>query len=328
MTEAGARMNRRWLYIPFAVAGVILLAYFLLWRAGATEMKKAIHVWAENQRAAGMEVSYDALKADGFPFFLRVHVETPEIGAPGEWHWRTDRLTLDALPYDLTRLIFSVRSEQFLSLAGNGDWRIRAEDFRASIANDKTRDWVFSVTLGEATAMRAGDGASADIRSLVFDLSPQPDDKTALLLSLAASDFELFAGEQAFNLNALQTVLAVTKTNALSDAAMWRNQGGTLAISGLIAELDESKLSVAGQLSLDQSHYPAGRLDTEIVSPAPLARAFGRAGIMTADEAESAAAALTLTAIASGGKIIAPIELKDGKAQIAGVKIADLPKFD
>lgn len=321
MTDA--RPKRRWLYLPLAAAGVVLAGYLFLWRAGAAEMKQAIAEWVEDQRAAGLEVSHGPVKAEGFPFFLRVHVETPEIAAPGQWRWRTDRLTLDALPYDLRRLVFSIRGEQQASLAGYGDWRIAAEDFRFSIASDKTRGWIFAMTVGHARALRDADQASAALARFVFDLAPSPADPGMLVLSLAAANIEAAAPQGEFRLDGVQTVMAATAAQALGDAEVWRQVGGELIVNGFSAQLDGAKLSAAGTLSLDAAHRPQGVLKTEIVAPAPFAKALAPLGVLTEDDAEKAAAALTLAAIAGGGKIAAPLEFRDGAAHLAGVKIYD-----
>jgi hypothetical protein len=328
MTRDAARVRRRWLYLPFAIAGVIVFAYFLLWRAGAEEMKNAVAEWVADQRAAGLDVSHGAVLADGFPFFLRIHVMEPDISAPGEWRWRTDRLTIDVLPYDLTRLVFSVRSEQTLEAAGYGEWTVSAKDFRASIAADKTRDWAFSAAISGATAARIEDGARASLENVVFDLAPDTADPATMILSLVAANLAVEADGRSFALDRLQTVIAATHASAIADPDLWRGAGGALLINGLIVEAAESRLSVAGRLTLDAANFPQGSLQAEIVSPAPLVHALGQTGAITPDEAENAAAALTLAAIASGGKIVAPIELKDGTAQIGGVKIADLPHAD
>ncbi len=321
MADAPARPKRRWLYLPFAVAAVIVAGYWLLWRAGAAEMKKGVAAWVEDQREAGFEVSHGELKAEGFPFFLRVHVATPEIAAPGQWRWRTDRLTLDALPYDLNRLIFSVRGEQRMETAAYGDWRVNADDFRFSIANDKARGWAFAMTMRGAHAVRDADNANGAVDRLVFDLAPSEDDPAMLVLSLAAQDIKATAPDGVFRLSGVQTVMAATQTHLLSDAEMWRQTGGELIINGFNAQLDEAKLSVAGALSIDETHAPQGALETEITAPAPFVKALSQLGVMSEEEAESAAAALTLAAITSGGKISAPIEFKGGAAHIAGVKI-------
>ncbi len=320
--------KRRWLYLPWAIAVFVVAGYFVLWRTGAAEMKKGLHEWVDSQRSAGMIVSHGALKAEGFPFFLRVHIEKPDIAQTGEWRWRTDRLTLDALPYDLNRLIFSIRSEQHISFAKYGDWRIQADDVRASIANDKKRSWVFAFTLGRAIAQRDEDGAIAEIDSLVFDLAPDAVNEMTLVLSLAAADAHVSASGHDARLDSLQTVMAATQAGFLGDAQAWRDAGGALIINGLIATLGEASLSVAGDVRLDHNNLPEGQLTADATSPAAFARALAEAGVMSVEDAESLAATLTLTAIASGGKITAPIEIKDGAAHLAGIRIADFSRID
>ncbi|MEZ5894069.1 MAG: DUF2125 domain-containing protein [Parvularculaceae bacterium] len=328
MADAAPRANRLWLYLPFAVAAVLLFAYYLLWRAAAEEMKHGVADWVAEQRAAGLSVSHGAIKAEGFPFFLRVHVDAPDIEAQDAWAWRTERLTLDALPYDFNRLIFSVRSEQELSLAAYGAWRVRADDFRASVARDKLRGWKFAMTIAGAHGARAADGAKARAGSFVFDLAPDAADRSTLTLTLAASALALNNGEKELALDGLRTVMSATQAQALGDAGLWRAMGGALVISGLEAEAGASKLSVSGEISLDGEGYPAGGLTSVIAAPGPFITALGEAGVLNKEDAETTSAALTLAAIAGGGKIIAPLELKDGEARIANVTLARLPNLN
>lgn len=322
---AEGKTYHRWFYIPWTVAAVIFVAYFMLWRYGASEMKAAVGEWVEDQRAAGFDVSHGALKTDGFPFFLRLHIDEPHIASPGAWDWRTERLTIDALPYDLNKLIFSTRSEQEVFLDGAGRWRVNADDFRVSIANDKKRDWVFATTIGGAKARREEDGAIASLGSLVFDLAPAETDRTALTLNLLATDAHINAGGAGMRLDKVQTNLAVTEAYALGDPVLWRGAGGALHVNGFFAQLDEGRFAAAGTLFFDGEGRPKGELKTEVIAPAPFIRLLGQAGAMSEEEADSAAASLTLASIAAGGKLTAPVELKDGAAHIAGVKIADLP---
>lgn len=322
---AEGKTYHRWFYIPWTVAAVIFVAYFMLWRYGAAEMKNAVGVWVEDQRAAGFEVSHGALITDGFPFFLRVHVEEPHIAAPGAWEWRTERLTIDALPYDLNKLIFSTRDEQMVSSAEFGDWRVTADDFRVSVANDKKRDWIFAATIGGAKARREEDGATASLGSLVLDLAPDDAEKTTLTLHMMATQMRANIEDAAIRLDKLQTALAVSKTYALANAATWRQAGGALQVNSFFAQLEEARFAAAGVLALDRDGRPEGALKTEIIAPAPFIRLLGQAGAMSEEDADSAAASLTLASIAAGGKLTAPVELKDGAAHLAGVKIADLP---
>lgn len=331
MTPQPTRLRRRWLYIPFAVAGVIVLGYYLLWRAGAEEMQKGVAQWVDDQRAAGFTVAHGEVRPDGFPFFLRVHIDNPDVTTPEGWRWRADRLSLDALPYELNKLIFSPAGAQTVSAEGYGEWRIAADDLRASIAADEARGWSFSATVGDAEAVRAEDGARATLGSLIFDLAPDAANATTLILSLAAKDIALTADDVETAVGRFETVMGMTETQALNGrgaAAQWRGAGGALIINGLIAEIEQATLSVAGSLGLDPAHYPAGQLRAEIVNPAGLAGPLSDTGVLTREEADAAAAGLTLMAIAGGGKVAAPIDFKDGAAQIAGIKIADLPKVE
>lgn len=330
MSDIQTQLRRRWLYLPFAIAGVIVLAYYLLWRAGAGQMEKGVIAWVEDQREAGMEVSYASLRRDGFPFFLRVHIEQPYIASPDGWRWRAERLSLDALPYELNKVIFSPGGEQFVSAPDYGEWRVIADDLRASIAADKARGWAFSANVGDAHAQRDQDGAEAKITSLIFDLAPDAKDPTTLALSLAGSGATLSAPDANIALDRLQTVMLLTHSHMLdgpSPADQWRGAGGSLIVNGLIAEINAAALSVSGQLGLDYDDYPAGQLRAELSNPAGLAETLSKTGALSQRETDAAIAGLSLMALAGGGKITAPIDLKDGKAQINGIKIADLPQI-
>ena len=328
MTHQSTSISRRWLYIPFAVASALLFAYYLLWRIGAGEIEKAVDRWIDDQRAMGIEITHEAITREGFPFFLRVHIDQPKIVASGIGRWRAERLFVDALPYDLTRVIFSPTGAQELYVEDYGDWRIDAADIKASIASDKNTGWVFSVSVGDAEARNLSDGASAAIDKLDFDLAPSAAAPTTLSLNLAAAGLDVDGSGAAFHLAELNTVLSLTQSDLLSGpkpASQWRAAGGALIVSGLIAEIENTKFSVSGEIGLDAADFPAGRLEAEISNPAGLSHWLGATGALSLEEAASTGAGLTLLSIAGGGKITAPIELKNGAAEIAGVKLANLP---
>ncbi|WDI33055.1 DUF2125 domain-containing protein [Hyphococcus flavus] len=331
MAEHHHRLSRRWLYIPFIIAGVILIGYYMLWRTGAAEMKKGVEAWVADQRSAGLEITHGPITSDGFPFFLRVHVDNPDISQPDLWRWRTSRLTMDALPYDLRKLIFSTRTEQYLWTEDHGEWRVIAKDFRTSISADDTRGWVFATTIGEGSATRMHTDETIQIENLKLDLAPDSAENTTLTLNLAATGLSAINGAKAVELDTFRTMLALTHTDAFAFAdpvSVWRQAGGRLIIRGLSAEIDDAHVMIAGEINLDSENYPAGQLNTEIVNPAVFTEVLHTGGAISRNEAQSVAAALSLAAIAGGGKINAPIHLKDKTAQIAGVTLAGLPKVD
>lgn len=332
MTERSMRLSRRWLFIPLIAAGVVFFAYFLLWRGGAAEMKNAVDEWAQDQRAAGLYVSYGAVTTEGFPFFLRVHIDDPVVADPGAWRWRARRLSIDTLPYDLkARMIFSLDGEQTLRTRDYGEWRLEADDFHADIAYDKARGWAFAMTVAEAAARRRRGGARIALESLVYDLAPDAAEPSTLTLALALAGLVVEAGGDAYTLADFRINLALSQAPQLAPpdpAGQWRTAGGALVVESFYADIENAKLSAAGTVGVDENNRIQGRMRAELRNPAALAAFLDKTGALTPEEAESAAAGLTLMAIAGGGVIAAPIELKDGAASIGGVKIADLPYID
>lgn len=324
MSDAEKSVSRRWLYIPFIIGALLFTAYGFLWRAGAHEMRRQIEVWVADQRNAGMDVAHGAITTSGFPFFLRGKIHDFELSAPGQWQWRGEALAVDALPLDLSRLIFSPMGLQHVEADGIGAWRIKGENIRASIANDKARSWVFSVTVEEAGAQRESDASEASIDALVFDLAPAANDLTTLQLNLMAKGFNASfegGGAEIDQVNAMLALLQAEQLFAHGNPGLWRSAGGGLDIIAFEAVSDTTKITADGQLTIDENSYPAGRVNTEIANPGGLAKALGAAGILDTEEAEQTEASLTLMAMANGGKISTPIEFQNGGAEIAGVKI-------
>lgn len=332
MAETATRVSRKWLYIAWALGALVFLAYVLIWRYAAGEMKTAVNDWVADQRAAGLSVAHGPVTSDGFPFFLRVHIDAPDIASQDQWRWKADRLTLDALPYDLSRLIFSPTGEQWIETAEGGRWRYTADDLRASIAKDKERGWVFAVTIANALSSQVDSAENLSLGELIVDVAPAPGDPSTLTLSLAARDIVYKYGPGAddpISVTRFDTALALSQSDMLigpDPLEIWRRAAGKLTIMGLSANINGAELSLTGALAIDPEGWPDGKITTMIRKPAGLAPAIARTGALGPREAQAAAAGLAMAAIASGGAIEAPIVLENGVATIAGVKIADLPK--
>ncbi len=321
-----SRMARKWLYAVWGAGAIIFAGYYALWRYAAGEMETAVTEWMTEQRENGLQVEHGAIRRDGFPFFLRVHIDAPHIASEDVGAWRAERLTLDALPYDLNRLIFSPSGEQTVVTEQSGLWRFEAEDLRASIANDESRGWVFAVTMKDASS-NGPLGQVAKIDSLIFDIAPDEETPTTLTLALAGAGYAFRDADRSIDVDKVNVALSLTQTHMLSGADAvdnWRHAGGALTIHGMNAAIDQSALSVFGTIGLDNENLPAGELTASLEKPAGLAGALAASGALSAEEADAATAGLAFAAMSQGGRIEAPIILHAGAATIAGVKIADL----
>lgn len=317
-------MPRRWLYAPFVIFGVIVFAYFLVWRMAAGEIEKGVETWIADQRRAGAIVDYSDIKRDGFPFFLRVHVDSPSVEWPGGAAWSGERLSLDALPYDLDKLIFSLRGQQKIS-TGDGLWIFDAEKALASIERDKARGWLFNADSDAAELINQTTGERVSAASIKISASPHPEDLSKLMIGLAARDIAESSGGARATLDSVDAAIGVIGYDILAlngDVASWRSAGGEIDIIDVTIGVDNAVASIKGALAPSQSGFPTGDMIARIVNPAIWTEQLEARGFIDDQQAEQLGAQLTLMAIAGGGEISAPIKLSESEVVVAGVPIA------
>lgn len=320
-SQAAAFRKKTWLYLylPFAIAGVVVVAYALLWLQGAKTMRRSVEDWAQDQRDNGLAVSYGEIKTGGFPFFLRATVSEADIAEPGRWRWKTERLAIDALPYDLHRLIFSPLGDQRFESPDLGIWRAQAENIRASIAADRERGWKFSLDVSNGAARREDRSGQVTVTRLLVDVAPNSVDPAITETSLHAADLDLKDGERALSLSIVDAALGFAQAVAPGEALLVRQLG---------IKAGETRLAATGVVGLDADGYPAGAVDAEIENPAGVAKLLADAGVLTQSESDTVGAGLALMALATGGKLAAPIVFQHGMVKIGKFKLGNLPRID
>ncbi len=332
MAASHRRPSRRLLYLPFAIAGVIVAGYGLLWRHGATEMRRAVVSWADDQRENGLDVSYQKISTGGFPFFLRAKIDGVEIGDPDRWRWQVDRLAIDALPYDLNRLIFSPLGEQRFDHYDAGVWFAQAENIRASITRDPEREWLFMLEVTNGAARAEGKSSKATVSRLLVNIAPNVEDPALIESSVHAVDILLEDGRHSGFVSLLDATFGLEKAAVFTDAGdpaeNWTRANGALVVHHLGMEAEGARLTAAGTLGLDVNGYPAGVIEAKIENPASVATILAGAGILNKYESEAMATGLGFMALATGGTLAVPIKFHDGMAKIGKIKIADLPKIE
>ncbi|MEO1252280.1 MAG: DUF2125 domain-containing protein [Pseudomonadota bacterium] len=320
----GKSVSRRWLYIAWIGAALIVAAYFALWRHAAGEMETAASAWVDEQRASGLFVAHDGFRRDGFPFVLRLHVDNPQIATPDGWRWSAPRLSMDALPYDFNRVIFSSRGAQTIRAPDGETWSLSAGDLRASLANDKEREWILSAQIENARVTNVA-AAPIELGSLLFDIAPSADEPDAFTLSLAARDLATkteYGAIDGDSLNAAFTLTSASALGAFDPLPSWRSAGGRLRIHGIEALVNEAGVTVVGDLGLSADLFPEGDARVSLSKPAGIAPLLAATGALSADEANAAAAGLGFAALAQGGVLVAPIVFEEDAIKIAGVRLS------
>jgi len=313
---------------PAALAILIFAVYFVVWRHGAAAMRRAVDDWAEDRRALGAAVSFDSLKTTGFPLFLRGVLSDVSIGEGDSWTWSAPKLFIDAQPLAPDRLIFSAREPHLLDVGGAGRWRIAAPDGRASIEGDKERGWELNIEAGKSRLQRS-DGLLLSADSFLLSASPNAVEADRIFIGLLAKNVGILGLHASAAFDQVDCAFAATGVASVSEGAMaWRNAGGAIEIQKLLIVAGGGKLSISGEIGIDAQGFPAGTLAVEISNPAPLVEAFRDVGAIRSEDSNEILAALTLAAVAGGGRIAAPLILTDGEASFAGIRLGPLPKLD
>jgi hypothetical protein len=288
-----------------------LLLYGLAWRSSAVAIKRRIFEWAADQREAGVALSYTKLSFKGFPFFLRGMFDNVSIEAR-DGNWRTARVYIDMQPIAPRRLILSAPQAHMLQLANYRAIEIKAPDGRVSFQNSARSGWVVDLQTGALKAAIA----SYSIRASQVLLRIAPSAKSPLFFDVSFS-----ASHAVFGLDGsrsqpadLEAMLTFSIANACRPYAV--------EIERLELVLPHSSAEVSGKLSIVPGSRMDGALDAAVSNPGAIAEFLGRAGALAPNDAETAAATLTLAAISKGGKIEGPLELRDGDVRFAGARIA------
>ncbi len=299
----------RWfLLAPFALAGLVLLVWYGVWRAGAAAMRAALADFAADEAADGGAVAHAPMRARGFPFFLRGEADDFSI-ARGKYRLDAETVYLHASPFDLRRIVFSSAPSLRLQTP-SGVWTIRTEGARASIEQAEGA-WLF-----KAEAARL-EGVSGETRVStgrgVVNVAPDAAGAYRISFRILGADIRNARGDT-----------SIARLDAALTAA---NEPPRLAIHALDGEIGPARLGLSGALARDGAGFAAGRLDASIENPASLLEALTVLGAVKPDKARTIEAGLALLGAAGGGRIAAPVEFANGETKLAGVKIASAPRL-
>lgn len=310
--------RRRWLIVALAAAALGAAVYAALWREGAKILRLEIAAWADDQRAAGIDVAYSGVEVRGFPFILRGVVSDAVIAQGDAWRWSAERLFVDAAPWAPDRLAFAAGT-QTVDIAEFGRWRIESESGRAVVAVDRSSGWRLRIKSGPGGV--ANESGTVSLRSKRFDalITPQGPDGDDVRATIAVFDLEIDGKTRPLKAASLDFDFEVVEPESGARRFTIRR----FALDG-----EDGKILVSGAFAVDAKGYPEGSLNADIANPSVYATALGELGALTEEEARAAAAILSLAAIAGGGRIAAPLVFKDGEASIAGVEVGKLPKID
>lgn len=310
---AAGRPPRRLLVLG-AIAIILIGVYAALWSAGAAAMRRTITAIAADARPFDLAVG--RLSTGGFPFFLRGDLRDVAVSAGAGWSWSAGRLSVDALPIRPDRFVFTPGERQTLRLGAAGDFDVATLGARLGLSGGlgggKSAAWTVDAQADSLAATAREGEAALSAKGVLLKAASEAG--ALLHASLFAGVFEWRAGAR-----------RAAGEKLLADIAL--APGGLVDVRRFSFETGGAKVALEGRLALDAEGYPAGVLTAKLADPRGFVALLAGLGALDADGARAAAATLSLAAIASGGALEGPIELRNGEARIAGVRLAKLPRL-
>ncbi|MEM1103190.1 MAG: DUF2125 domain-containing protein [Pseudomonadota bacterium] len=350
----------RWgLYAPLAIAGLLFLGYSVAWMQTAAKVAADVEAWSADQRGAGKDASYAAIKRAGFPFFLRIVLEEPRLaGAPAAnggpaWSWRADKLTLNATPFNPNHVVASAKGEQRVTMAPGalrGEdivWAIEAEAARASLNRMGDAEQRLRVSFANGVARRMDDGLIAGalgFEELALHLETNPEGEAALgdgaLIGAQGKNLQIavgsdLVGDASFDLASVTAAGFVTEARSIDltrlasgAVADWAEQGGRIEVRHFEIADRSVGLSATGDLTVGPDGHLTGDLAASLRNPGGVADILAARSGLPKDTVEGVRAALVLMALASGGEsgaLKADLAFADGAARLGPLELFEVP---
>ena len=326
--------SRIWLYGPIALGLIVLIAWHGLWRA-ATHTIQSETDKAFAQLGPGVSARYDDFSRKGFPFIFRGAFNDVEFQGP-DFAYSTPTIFVDALPYDLSRVIFTAADSQRLTIGG-AEIDLNAPDAKASVEKDDSRGWLFKLSGGDAPIVGVSQTASVETARFLLNAGPPlgataqpPGAMHEIDASLVAETMQIAVGGQTGTIDRLELAMLTRAPKALFDDRFATS--GPLAppeidVNRLAVTIGRSSLTVRGAITFDAQGRANGRLNTRIESPTDLATFLYDASVLNRQEADALMGAMTLAALAGGGAVNTTIILDKGDVRLLGVRVGKAPRL-
>lgn len=327
--------GRLGLYLPFAIAAVITIAWTGVWIGIRGQAIRTIDADAAILRKAGYDVAWQDRRITGWPFRMDVAFTELRLREPSGWGFATPRLEAEAFAYALGHWMIGAEDGFTFTRPRGGPVEVKGRVIRASLTDVSRTPPALSIE-GEDLTFTPGPGAQpfslASAKRLELHLRPGPDDQGAILFKVedgrtAPGSTLAAVGDGkpvAIIWDAILSKVSALKGVDLAERGQaWSLAGGQFQVrqAGITAG-DASLGAQAGKLALDSDGYLNGSLDVTVRHGPETMADLARAGLVPPESALAAAAVL---AARPDGRL--PLTFQAGQTTLGPVALAPAPKL-
>ena len=329
--------GRRRLF-PLAILLALGLGWLGLWLWSAGQLETAVARFAEQQRARGLEISYQGPEIGGFPFGLTAGFASPLVAGQEGWRWAGPPVSGQAKVWSPFTIETSFAGKHRVAYRLEPDLpqaELEAEAAEAFGQATLSRDGRVEQAAFDLGQLRvqppAGGPTSAD--RLVGRFGPSRDGIAGgPEVDLAVEASGLVLPEEAetplgrrVELAGLQATLVgeIPPGKPEQALAVWRDAGGKLEVHRLTTLWGSLQLEAAGTAGLDLSFRPIGAFTARIRGLGETLDALARAGVI--ESGVVLAARFAVAALGGNdGVVEVPITLRDGRLYLGPVPLIRL----
>ena len=331
-----------------------VLADTACWLFGVWTLSMQMEHWAQQAQAHGWTVTSGHQSWGGWPFAASVTLDAAAIGGgmrylPGGLAWSAQRVVASVSITHPFTLSVAAEGQQFLRLAHAPDIGFLAGGASAELPLGSRNHGLGKLALTDVTAGIAGSGHPQDVRIGSVSLSWQADREAAPGRPLAAARLSVEARSiglpdiERWPLGATVARAGVTvavaspsleRTHAdpdargASQAAAWRDGGGTLVVRDATLRWGPLAMEGTAKLALDGRLQPSGSGTADVRGTAPALDAAARAGLIPPGLALTAKAVLAVMTHVQGPEgdaVRLPFLLRDSTISVGQIPVARLP---
>ncbi|MCG8511259.1 MAG: DUF2125 domain-containing protein [Rhodospirillales bacterium] len=338
----------KWGGIAIAALTLMVALYVGYWYFAAGQLRDGVLAWIDERRGEGLAITYAQLDIGGFPGWLKLRLDGPNISSPDAqppWGWEGATLEAEMRPWNPNRVTVRAAGDHavlfgtgvdLVALAGRAERADGEFAFKGGALSAMIVD-LAGVDLGVAGGKTAW---KLDRGRLELVIAPETDEEGPQNVALDARlQLGGFRVPEALNLPLGPEIerleLNASLTGDISDGPLvpalgaWRDQGGIIEVRRLSGLYGPLTMNADGTLALDAALQPIGAFTARIGGFFETVDVLRERGIVRARDAVTAKMVLGVLARRSSdgrGGLTVPLTIQDRQFFAGPVPLMEIPE--